>query len=77
MGASLPSWTPKTQIVGCPPNRGNFSRDPPERVVAISGTRKGVDSQEKYGRYLGVIWLDKTNVNDLLVSKGFALYREY
>ena len=37
----------------------------------------GGDKQEKYGRYLGVIWLDGNNVNELLVAKGYALHRQY
>ena len=40
------------------------------------------DKKGKYGRYLGEIWLineDNTlsNVNDLMVSSGFAEYKEY
>ena len=40
------------------------------------------DKKGKYGRYLGEIWLineDKTpsNINDLMVSSGFAEYKEY
>lgn len=40
------------------------------------------DKKEKLGRYLGEIWLNmnsKTyiNVNDLLVKKGYAVYKEY
>lgn len=34
------------------------------------------DKKEKYGRYLGEIWIDsgskQVNVNDLIVKKGFA-----
>jgi len=37
----------------------------------------GADKKEKFGRYLGVIWLDGVNVNDLLVSKVHAVHREY
>lgn len=39
--------------------------------------QNGSDKQEKFGRYLGVIWLDGTNVNDLFVSKDYAVHREY
>lgn len=39
------------------------------------------DEKEKYGRYLAEIWLEKdgkdTNINDLMVEKGFAVYKEY
>lgn len=40
------------------------------------------DSQEKYGRYLVEIWLEKEagewiNVNDLMVSTGHAAYKSY
>ena len=39
------------------------------------------DRKEKYGRYLGEIFLiekDKfINVNDLMVKKGFAKYKKY
>lgn len=40
------------------------------------------DQEEKYGRYLGEIWLKNesgafTNINDLIVQKGHAIYKEY
>ena len=40
------------------------------------------DTREKYGRYLGEIWITDVkgkslNVNDELVKKGFAEYKEY
>ncbi len=40
------------------------------------------DKKGKYGRYIGEIWLEQSpdkwiNVNDLLVEKGFAEYKEY
>jgi micrococcal nuclease len=40
------------------------------------------DKREKYGRYLAEIWIkDKKgsliNINDLLVSEGFAKYQKY
>ena len=40
------------------------------------------DKNEKYGRYLGEILLETEpekyiNINDLLVEKGFAEYKEY
>lgn len=40
-----------------------------------------MDEKGKYGRYLAEIWLkddgEYTNVNDLLVEKGHASYKEY
>lgn len=59
---------------------GNFLRDLVLNKNVIIQTIKapnGSDKQEKFGRYLGVIWLDGANVNDLLVSKGYAVHREY
>ncbi len=40
------------------------------------------DKREKYGRYLAEIWMkDKKekfiNINDLMVKKGFAEYKDY
>lgn len=40
------------------------------------------DKKEKYGRYLGEIWLEDdkgnfVNVNDVLVKNGFAKYQKY
>ena len=40
------------------------------------------DRKGKYGRYLGEIFTidengSKTNINDLLVEKGFAIYKKY
>jgi len=40
------------------------------------------DKKGKYGRYLGEIWIKnengkEININDLLVAKGFAVYKEY
>ncbi len=39
------------------------------------------DKRGKYGRYLGELWLMREsewiNINDLMVSEGFAEYREY
>jgi len=39
------------------------------------------DNTEKYGRYLAEIWLQQEeqwlNVNDLLVTEGFAEYHDY
>jgi micrococcal nuclease len=46
-------------------------------IIQTIKSPSGGDKQEKFGRYLGVIWLDGVNVNDLLVSKGYAIRREY
>jgi micrococcal nuclease len=35
------------------------------------------DRKGKYGRYLVEIWYKGKNVNDLLVSEGYAAYKEY
>lgn len=40
------------------------------------------DEREKYGRYLGIIWVNKmgreyTNVNQLLVKEGLAVEKKY
>lgn len=39
------------------------------------------DSTEKYGRYLGELWLERegqwVNVNDELVQNGHAVYQNY
>ena len=39
------------------------------------------DRRGKYGRYLAEIWLPEnggyTNINDALVERGFAVYKEY
>jgi micrococcal nuclease len=59
---------------------GDFLRDLVLNKNVIIQTIKsssGSDKQEKYGRYLGIIWLDGVNVNDLLVNKGHAIRRDY
>lgn len=40
------------------------------------------DKKEKYGRYLGEIWLKESenkfiNINDLMVKDKFAIYKKY
>lgn len=35
------------------------------------------DKKGKYGRYLGEVFLDGENINDRMVTEGFATYREY
>ena len=53
-----------------------YQRQPLNKEVVI---RKIFDGKEKFNRYLAEIWLKakKTNVNDLLVNKGFAFNKEY
>ena len=46
-------------------------------IIQTIKAPNGSHRQEKFGRYLGVIWLDGVNVNDLLVSKGYVVNREY
>ncbi|MEK7729227.1 MAG: thermonuclease family protein [candidate division KSB1 bacterium] len=47
--------------------------------VVIMETIK--DNTEKYGRYLGELWLERegqwVNVNDAMVQNGFAVYKNY
>ena len=59
---------------------GDFLRDLVlNKRVVIAGIKAsdGMDRQEKFGRHLGSICLDFVNINNLLVSKGHAVYREY
>ena len=44
----------------------------PGPIIIIETQKTG-----KYGRYLAEIWLDGKNLNDELVEKGLAEYREY
>ena len=46
-------------------------------IIQTIKSPSGGDKQEKYGRYLGVIWLDGLNVNELLVTKGYAVRSDY
>lgn len=43
-----------------------------EIIIQTIKDRKG-----KYGRYLAEIWLDGTNINDLLVTHRLAEFKEY
>ncbi len=35
------------------------------------------DNKGKYGRYLAEIFIDNENINDVLVKKGYAKYKQY
>lgn len=48
-----------------------------EIIIQTIKAPDGTDKKGKYGRHLGVVWLDGVNVNELLVSKGYAIHREY
>ena len=39
--------------------------------------RTDKDKKGKYGRYIGEIIVDGTNINDELVKQGFAVYKDY
>lgn len=34
------------------------------------------DKREKYGRWLGVLWVGRVNVNELLIAKNLAVITE-
>tara|TARA_A100001515_G_scaffold112546_1_gene93719 strand:+ start:178 stop:504 length:327 start_codon:yes stop_codon:yes gene_type:complete len=67
------------EIRGSERPRGLISRDfLREKVLnkdIIIETFK--DKKGKYGRYIGTLWLDEENVNELLVEQGYAEIREY
>ena len=43
-----------------------------EIIIQTIKDRKG-----KYGRYLAEVWQDGTNINDALVTNGFAEFKDY
>ncbi len=72
------------EMRGAEKEKGKLSRDfLREKILnkeIILETIK--DKKGKYGRYLGEVWLlisgeNYENINDLLVSKGFAKYQKY
>ena len=67
------------EIRGSERPRGLVSRDFLRKKVlnkdVIVETFK--DKKGKYGRYIGTLWLDEENVNELLVEQGYAEIREY
>lgn len=51
-------------------------------MITVTTKKEKEDKKGKYGRYLGEIWLQKTetkfiNINDLIVKEGFAVYKDY
>jgi len=71
-------------VTGSTKSKGIASRDFLRNLVlnkeVLIETIK--DRKEKYGRYLGEIYLKSSetetiNINDLLVEKGFAVYKTY
>lgn len=67
------------EIRGKEKERGKISRDyVRERILSKDVTIKTLkDGKGKYGRWLGVIWVDDTNLNEELVDKGLAIKQEY
>lgn len=72
------------EMRGAEKAKGKESRDFLRGLIddkeVILQTQK--DKQGKYGRYLAEIWVQDAeeqwiNVNDLLVEKGYAEYKEY
>ena len=69
------------ELKGRTKNKGVKSRDFLKSIIdqkeIIIETIK--DKKEKYGRYLAEVWILQgkkfTNVNDLLVENGFAIYK--
>jgi micrococcal nuclease len=45
----------------------------PVILETIKGTH-GEDRQEKFGRYLGIIWLDGANINQQMLDAGHAAF---
>lgn len=44
------------------------------KQVIIKTTK---DSTDKYGRYLAEIFLGEQNINDMMVTAGYAIYQSY
>lgn len=59
--------------------RGKLARDwLRERIVGKEiYIRTMRDKKGKYGRYIAEVYLNGVNINDELVSLGYAVYREY
>lgn len=73
------------EIRGASKEEGRRSRDYLRELILGADVMLQTiqDSKGKYGRYLAEIWLYDSradqwqNINDLLVEKGYAEYREY
>jgi len=72
------------EMTGVEKEQGKKSRDYLRSLIQdryiILQTIK--DKKEKYGRYLGEIWIQDENgeyfnINDKMVSEGFAVYFDY
>ncbi|MEK7818842.1 MAG: thermonuclease family protein [Bacteroidota bacterium] len=71
------------ELRGKSKSKGIKSRDFLKKIVdgkeIVIETIK--DRREKYGRYLAEVWIkdgnEFVNVNDLMVEKGFAVYKKY
>lgn len=46
-------------------------------ICTIKKKKNNIDKKGKYGRYLAIIFIDNQNVNDWLVSNGYAEYKNY
>ena len=69
------------EVVGASKTRGLESRDylRQQLLNCLVDLTTQKDRREKYGRYLAEIYYlgSTTNVNDEMVSKGFAEYQDY
>jgi micrococcal nuclease len=71
------------ELRGASAKRGVKSRDHLKSLIEGKEVMVATirDKREKYGRYLGEIWLLSgkryTNVNDMLVAAGHAMYKSY
>lgn len=67
------------EVRGAEKEKGKISRDwLRERILekeVMLVTRK--DKKGKYGRWLADVWIDDVCVNDELVEKGLAEYKDY
>lgn len=67
------------EVKGVTRDAGLKSRDwLRDRILGKSVIIKTIeDTTEKYGRYLGEVWLEGKNINDALVLNGLAQYVTY
>lgn len=68
------------EVKGSSRDKGIASRDwLRKQILGKTITLKTIkDSSEKYGRYLGIILLeDGTNINELMITEGFAEKKDY